>query len=144
MSAPLLWLCQLGYRHLEPFEHGAGVLDDQRNECSTCLVQSLTQPLCRRDSADTQRLLEVLVIPLGGDGLIIALPKTQQAEVTADNVDLGNVIAPLAHAAKSSPQVTVVIDARANQSQAGVAGVEFVVALLEDEPLHIFTCQVGF
>jgi hypothetical protein len=37
-----------------------------------------------------------------------------------------------------------VIDARANQGQAGVAGIEFVVALLKDKSLHVFTCQVSF
>ena len=41
-------------------------------------------------------------------------------------------------------QVAVAIDARAGQGQAGVAGVEFVVALLDDQSLHVFTCQVSF
>ena len=36
------------------------------------------------------------------------------------------------------------VDARAGQCQAGVAGVEFVVALLDDESLHVCTCQVSF
>jgi hypothetical protein len=38
----------------------------------------------------------------------------------------------------------VAVDARAGQGQAGVAGVEFVVALLDDQSLHVFTCQVSF
>ena len=33
---------------------------------------------------------------------------------------------------------------RANQAQAGVAGVKFVVALFDDQSLHVFTCQVSF
>ena len=40
--------------------------------------------------------------------------------------------------------LTVAVDARAGQGQAGVAGVEFVVALLDDESLHVCTCQVSF
>jgi hypothetical protein len=54
------------------------------------------------------------------------------------------MVVPLGHPANRWPQATVVVDARANQGQAGMAGVEFVVALLKDESLHIFTCQVSF
>ena len=36
------------------------------------------------------------------------------------------------------------VDTGANQAQAGVAGVKFAVALLDDQSLHVFTCQVSF
>ena len=47
-------------------------------------------------------------------------------------------------AAHPWPQIAVTVDACADQGQAGVAGVEFVVALLEDQSLHVFTCQGSF
>ena len=79
-----------------------------------------------------------------GDGLEIALAQAQQPQVAAEDVDVGDLAATSTQPAHLPPQVAVAVDARAGQGQAGVAGVEFVVALLDDQSLHVFTCQVSF
>jgi hypothetical protein len=104
----------------------------------------LTQPLDRGHPADTQGLFEVVVLPQGGNGLIIAFAQTEQAKIAAKDIDLGNVIAPLGYPADIPAQVAVPVDAGAGQGQPGVAGVEFFAALFEDQSLHVFTCRVSF
>ena len=104
----------------------------------------MTQPLDRGHPADTQGLFEVVVLPHGGNGLIIAFAQAQQAKIAAKDIDLGNVIAPLGHLADIPAQVAVPVDAGAGQGQPGVAGVEFFAALFEDQSFHVFTCRVSF
>jgi len=41
-------------------------------------------------------------------------------------------------------KVAVPVDTGTDQGQAGVAGVKFFVALLEDKSLHVITCRVRF
>jgi hypothetical protein len=89
-------------------------------------------------------VLEIFVAAHGGDGLKIALAQTQQPQGAAHDVDFGDLTAAPDQAAHLPPQVAGAVDTGADQRQAGVAGVEFVVALLEEHSLHICTCQVSF
>ena len=98
----------------------------------------------RGNATDAQGLLEKVVVAHADDGLEIALAQAQQPQVATEDVDVGDLAATSTQPAHLPPQVAVTVDARAGQGQAGVAGVEFVVALLEDKPLHVFTCQVSF
>jgi len=41
-------------------------------------------------------------------------------------------------------QLTVTVDAEPRQGQSGVACIEFVVRLFNDNSFHIFTCQASF
>ncbi len=129
-----------GYRGFEPLEHGARAPIDERNTLRAGLVQSLTQPFDRGHPADPQSLLEIVVLPHGGNGLIIALAQTQQAKIAAKDVDLGNVIAPLGYPANMPAEVAVSVDAGTGQDQAGMAGVELFAALLQDHSFHVCTC----
>jgi hypothetical protein len=127
------------------FEHGPGTASYQRDQAGCgLLIQPLSHALSRGEAADTQRLLEILVVAHGGDGLKITLAQAQQPQGAAHNVDFGDLAAAPDQAAHLPPQVTGVVDAGADQWQAGVAGGEFVVALLEDQSLHVCTCQVSF
>jgi hypothetical protein len=42
---------------------------DDRDKVASCLIQSLPQPLDRGQPADTQGLLEIVVLTHGGNGL---------------------------------------------------------------------------
>jgi len=129
-----------GDRGFEPLEHGSRTSIDHRDQLSSGLVQSLPQPLDRGHPADTQGLFEIVVLSHGGNGLIIALAQTQQAQIAAQDIDLGNVIAPLGRPADIPAKVTVPVDAGASQGQPGVAGVEFFAALLQEHSFHVFAC----
>ena len=133
-----------GDRGLEPLEHGSRTSMDDRDKVASGLVQSLPQPLDRGHPDDTQGLLEIVVLPHGGNGLIIALAQTKQAKIAAKDIDLGNMIAPLGHPADIPAKVAVPVDAGTGQGQPGVAGVEFFAALFEDQSFHVFTCRVSF
>ena len=126
-------------------EHGPGAANDQRDQAGCGpLVKPLPQAFRRGQPTDAQGLLEKVVVAHAGDGLEIALAQAQQPQVAAQDVDVGDLPAASTQPAHLPPQVAVAVDARAGQGQAGVAGVEFVVALLDDPSLHVFTCQVSF
>ena len=129
----------------ELLEHGLRTAENQRDQAvGGRLVQSLPQALGRGNATDAQGLLEKVVVAHAGDGLEIALAQAQQPQVAAQDVDVGDLAATSTQPAHLPPQVAVAVDARAGQGQAGVAGVEFVVALLDDQSLHVCTCQVSF
>ena len=86
-------------RGLEPLEHGSRTAIDDRDKVGSGLIKSLPQPLDRGHPTDPQSLLEIVVLPHGGNGLIIALAQTQQAQIAAKDIDLGYVIASLGHPA---------------------------------------------
>ena len=98
----------------------------------------------RGNATDAQGLLEKVVVAHADDGLEITLAQAQQPQVAAQDIDVGDLAATSTQPAHLPPQVAVAVDARASQGQAGVAGIESVVALLEDQSLHVFTCQVSF
>ncbi len=78
--------------------------------------------------------------PAWGNGLIIVLGQTQQAQIAAKDIDLGNVIAFLEHQADMPAEVGVPVDAGTGQNQAEVTGVEFFAALILDHSFHVFIC----
>ena len=117
---------------------------DDRDKVGSGLIQSLPQPLDRGYPADTQGLFEIIVLTHGGNGLIIAFAQTKQAEIAAQDIDLGNMIASFGYPADIPAKIAVPVDAGTGQSQPGVAGVEFFVALFEDQSFHVFTCRVRF
>ena len=129
----------------ELLEHGLRTARDQWDQAvGGSLVQSLPQTLGRGDATDAQGLLEIVVAAHAGDGLEIALAQAQQPQVAAQDIDVGDLPVAPTQSTHLPAQVAVAVDTGANQAQAGVAGVKFAVALLDDQSLHVFTCQVSF
>ena len=77
----------------------------------------------------------------GGYGLEVVLALAQQPKIGPDQVERGYTAAE-GNGLEPLLQATVAIDDRAGHRQAGMGGVDFGVALLEDEGHRQFTLGV--
>jgi len=125
-------------------EHGPGCLVNDRDEIASRFIQPLAHPFRRGDAVYTQRLTKRGVLPHAGYGLKITLAHAEQAKIAPQDIDLGEVIAPGHLPADPASQLAVSVDAGSNQGQPGMAGIEFAVALLQNESFHHRSCRVNF
>ena len=92
----------------------------------------------RGHPSDTECLLEERILADTFYGLEVVLALAQQSKIGPDQVDMGYAVAQ-GDGLEALFQPTVAIDDGAGYHQAGMGGVDFRVALLEDECHWQFT-----